>query len=124
MIQTRYENIVFILWFILIIITITITITIYGNGYVNGEDDLISTTASTELMNICIASYNVLSSHLSDPDHYSTLNPMHLNPINRLPVVLKRITEEIENQNASIIIPQEVSHDWAGTFHKFFANHG
>ena len=49
---------------------------------------------------------------------------MHLDPINRLPVVLKKITEEIENQNASIIILQEVSHDWAGTFHKFFANHG
>jgi exonuclease III len=73
-------------------------------------------------LNVRVATYNVLSSHLSGKDHYSTLNPEHLNPKNRLPVVLQKIDEEIEK--SSIICLQEVSHDWAGTFHSHFANKG
>lgn len=69
-----------------------------------------------------MATYNVLSSHLSGVDHYSTLNPDHLNPKNRLPVILQKIDEEVER--SSIILLQEVSHDWAGTFHTHFANKG
>lgn len=73
-------------------------------------------------LQVRVASYNVLSSHLSGVDHYSTLNPDHLNPKNRLPVVLQKIDEEIER--SSIICLQEVSHDWAGSFHSHFANKG
>lgn len=73
-------------------------------------------------LNVRVATYNVLSSHLSGADHYSTLNPDHLCPKNRLPVVLQKIDEEIER--SSIICLQEVSHDWAGTFHAHFANKG
>jgi len=73
-------------------------------------------------LNVRVATYNVLSSHLSGKDHYSTLNPEHLSPKNRLPVVLQKIDEEIEK--SSIICLQEVSHDWAGTFHTHFANKG
>jgi mRNA deadenylase 3'-5' endonuclease subunit Ccr4 len=75
-----------------------------------------------EPLNVRVASYNVLSSHLSGKDHYSTLNPEHLRPKNRLPVVLQKIDEEIER--SAIICLQEVSHDWAGTFHTHFANKG
>ena len=75
-------------------------------------------------LNIHITSYNVLSSHLSEPAYYATLNPDHLNPINRLPVVLNKLDDEIENQNSSIICLQEVSHDWAGALHTYFANKG
>ncbi len=73
-------------------------------------------------LNVRVATYNVLSSHLSGADHYSTLNPDHLCPKNRLPVVLHKIDKEIER--SSIICLQEVSHDWAGTFHTHFANKG
>ena len=73
-----------------------------------------------ESLNIRVATYNVLSSHLSGADHYSTLNPDHLNPKNRLPVVLKKIDEEIEQ--SSIICLQEISHDWAGALHTHLAN--
>jgi mRNA deadenylase 3'-5' endonuclease subunit Ccr4 len=83
-----------------------------------------SSSTQTKPLNIHITSYNVLSSHLSEPDHYSTLNPDHLDPINRLPIVLNKLEDEIENQNASIICLQEVSHDWAGSFHTYFANKG
>lgn len=73
-------------------------------------------------LHLRVATYNVLSSHLSGTDHYSTLNPDHLNPKNRLPVVLEKIDQEIEQ--SSIICLQEVSHDWAGSFHTHFAKHG
>jgi len=76
----------------------------------------------TEPLKVRVATYNVLSSHLSGTDHYSTLNPDHLCPKNRLPVVLKKIDEEIAR--SSIICLQEVSHDWAGALHTHFANKG
>ena len=69
-----------------------------------------------------VASYNVLSSHLADPSHFSTLNPDHLQASNRLPVVLEKIDEEIQQE--SIICLQEVSYDWAGPLHTHFANRG
>ncbi len=73
-------------------------------------------------LNLRIVSYNVLSSHLADPSHFSTLNPDHLLAANRLPVVLEKIDEEI-NRN-SLICLQEVSYDWAGSLHAHFANRG
>ena len=73
-------------------------------------------------LHVRVASYNVLSSHLADPEHFSTLNPDHLAAKNRLPVVLQKIDEEI-SQN-SIICLQEVSYDWAGSLHAHFANNG
>jgi len=92
---------------------------------------------TTSKTNVRIVSYNVLSSELSEPDHYSTLNPDHLNPLNRLPIVLQKLDNEItiqsnENENekeqdkikSPIICLQEVSHDWAGSFHTYFANKG
>ncbi len=38
-----------------------------------------------------IASYNVLSSALSEPDYYSSLDPEHLDPANRLRGVLAQL---------------------------------
>lgn len=73
-------------------------------------------------MKIRVASYNVLSSHLASADFYSTLNPEHLKASNRLPVVLQKIEDEV--QKKSIICLQEVSYDWAGEFHTYFANKG
>jgi len=73
-------------------------------------------------LNIRIASYNVLSSHLAEPSHFSTLNPDHLLAANRLPVVLEKLDEEI--QQNSLICLQEVSYDWAGSLHAHFANKG
>jgi 2',5'-phosphodiesterase len=69
-----------------------------------------------------IVSYNVLSSHLARTDHYPTLNPSHLLASNRLPVVLKKLDEEVEKK--SIICLQEVSQDWEGELHTYFANRG
>eukprot|EP00532_Pseudo-nitzschia_australis_P004891 CAMPEP_0168192482 /NCGR_PEP_ID=MMETSP0139_2-20121125/18071_1 /TAXON_ID=44445 /ORGANISM="Pseudo-nitzschia australis, Strain 10249 10 AB" /LENGTH=391 /DNA_ID=CAMNT_0008115723 /DNA_START=234 /DNA_END=1409 /DNA_ORIENTATION=- len=81
-----------------------------------------STSTSSTPMKVRVATYNVLSSHLSEPEYYSTLNPEHLNPTNRLPSVLQKIDAEIEK--SSVVCLQEVSHDWAGRFHAHFCNKG
>lgn len=73
-------------------------------------------------LKVRVASYNVLSSHLADPSHFSTLNPDHLLAANRLPVVLQKLDEEIKLN--SLICLQEVSYDWAGSLHTHFANKG
>jgi mRNA deadenylase 3'-5' endonuclease subunit Ccr4 len=79
------------------------------------------------VLNIRVVSYNVLSSHLAEPSHFTTYNPDHLEASNRLPVVLKKLEGEIMNSNSRkpvIFCLQEVSYDWAGAFHAFFANRG
>eukprot|EP00339_Tiarina_fusa_P026994 CAMPEP_0117001610 /NCGR_PEP_ID=MMETSP0472-20121206/3554_1 /TAXON_ID=693140 ORGANISM="Tiarina fusus, Strain LIS" /NCGR_SAMPLE_ID=MMETSP0472 /ASSEMBLY_ACC=CAM_ASM_000603 /LENGTH=341 /DNA_ID=CAMNT_0004701679 /DNA_START=103 /DNA_END=1129 /DNA_ORIENTATION=+ len=73
-------------------------------------------------LNIRVVSYNVLSSHLADPSHFTTLNPEHLLAANRLPVVLEKLDEEIDKKICDIL--QEVSNDWAGSLHTYFANRG
>jgi 2',5'-phosphodiesterase len=76
----------------------------------------------TSPLNVRVASYNVLSSHLASPQHFSTLNPDHLSAENRLRLVLKKLQEEMDLN--SIICLQEVSHDWAGSLHTHCANGG
>ena len=97
-----------------------------------------------------VVSYNVLSSHLASPSHFTTLNPDHLKASARLPAVLQKLECELsppapdssssENKSAappppststsgSPVVPvlvclQEVSYDWAGPLHTFFANRG
>ena len=80
------------------------------------------TPTSPTPLQVRVATYNVLSSHLSEPEYYSTLNPEHLNPTNRLSSVLQKIDAELEK--SSIVCLQEVSHDWAGKFHAHFSNQG
>jgi mRNA deadenylase 3'-5' endonuclease subunit Ccr4 len=69
-----------------------------------------------------IVSYNVLSSHLSSPSHFTTYPIEHLAPEKRLPCVLEKLEEELgaggvdQADKASVIFClQEVSYDWAGT---------
>lgn len=72
-----------------------------------------------------VVSYNVLSSHLASPSHFSTLDPCHLKSSNRLPLIFKKLEDEItSSDNNCIFCLQEVSHDWAGQLHTFFANRG
>lgn len=71
-----------------------------------------------------VVSYNVLSSHLASPSYFTTLNPDHLEASNRLPKILQKIDDEINTSKNCVICLQEVSYDWAGAFHTFFANKG
>jgi mRNA deadenylase 3'-5' endonuclease subunit Ccr4 len=70
-----------------------------------------------------VVSYNVLSSHLASPTHFTTLDPLHLEASTRLPLVLQKLDDAISDKN-TIVCLQEVSHDWAAAFHTWFANRG
>ena len=73
-----------------------------------------------------VVSYNVLSSHLASPSHFTTLNPDHLDASYRLPLVMKKLEAEIDSHKSKKVVfcLQEVSYDWAASFHTFFANRG
>jgi 2',5'-phosphodiesterase len=74
-----------------------------------------------------VVSYNVLSSHLASPSHFSTLDPQHLEASARLPKILDKLEEQIAKASAGepvIFCLQEVSYQWAGKLHTFFANRG
>lgn len=86
------------------------------------------------LLSIRIVTYNVLSSHLADPARFTACNPQHLKASNRLPKILQKIDAEIKqmhnadeqstssaSETRPIFCLQEVSHEWAGKFHTFFA---
>ena len=67
-----------------------------------------------------IFSYNVLSSHLSSPTHFTTLDPAHLSPPARWSKVMKKVTTECENK--SILCLQELSRPWAGPLQTFLSS--
>lgn len=66
-----------------------------------------------------VATYNVLSSHLSAPNHFQACSPENLDARARLNKVYKKLTAEVEQE--SVICLQEVSTTWAGPLHSFFA---
>lgn len=69
-----------------------------------------------------VATYNVLSSHLSEPSHFVSCAPEHLDPKARLEKVLDKLSTEVDA--GSIICLQEVSALWAGGLHTYFAKAG
>jgi len=71
-----------------------------------------------------VVSYNVLSSHLASPSHFTTLDPTHLEASNRLPLIFQKLEDEITKGKNTIVCLQEVSYDWASAFHTWFANRG
>ena len=78
-----------------------------------------------------VVSYNVLSSHLAAPSHFITYDPKHLDASARLPKVLSKLQAEMDDESrgssgssSTIFCLQEVSYDWAGELHTFFASHG
>jgi len=81
--------------------------------------------ASSDLA-VRVVSYNVLSSHLASPDHFTCCRPQDLEFENRVPRVLDALDREInaasETKRPVIFCLQEVSNSWAGQLHAFFAN--
>lgn len=66
--------------------------------------------------------YNILSSHFSEPEHFVKCDRADLNPETRLKRVMGKLLPEMAQQ--SIICLQEVSTLWAGEFHRFFVEQG
>jgi 2',5'-phosphodiesterase len=84
-----------------------------------------------------VVTYNVLSSHLASPSHYTTAKPEHLLASNRIEKILAKLDREIDppattNEAAAsapaaaavVFCLQEVSYEFAGPIHTFFANRG
>mmetsp|Transcript_128139 Transcript_128139/g.362788 ORF Transcript_128139/g.362788 Transcript_128139/m.362788 type:complete len:379 (+) Transcript_128139:2-1138(+) len=66
--------------------------------------------------------YNVLSSHLASPSHYKRCPPEDLDASARLARVEKKLTSAVDRR--AVVGLQEVSTDWAGDLHVFFASRG
>lgn len=122
MYPNKYSPIISILFIILSLIESV------GSFSFNQQADMIRTPGGVaSMMKLRIVSYNVLSSHLASPSYFTTLNPDHLDSSNRLKVVLEKLESEIPTPGCSgttIFALQEVSYDWAGELHTFFANRG
>ena len=66
----------------------------------------------------------MLSIQLASTTQYPTYNPDHLDAAKRLPMVLDKLEEEMKAHQNLVIALQEVSYDWAGPLHAFFAQNG
>jgi mRNA deadenylase 3'-5' endonuclease subunit Ccr4 len=69
-----------------------------------------------------ITTYNVLSSHLANPDWFASCKPSDLLAANRLDRLKSKLLPKIK-QN-SIICLQEVSMTWTSDLHSYFSKHG
>lgn len=69
-----------------------------------------------------IASYNILSSSLCEPNYFRNCKPEALDPSTRLDAVKRKLDRFIEDK--SVICLQEVSQKWAGDLHVYFASKG
>ena len=79
-------------------------------------------------LSLRIISYNVLSSHLASPSHFTKCDPKNLDPSTRIQKILFKLDEELKDSKNSkrflFVCLQEVSHDWAAVLHVFFAERG
>ena len=66
---------------------------------------------------IKVTQYNVLSSHLAEPNYFQNCSPTFLHPLYRLQELKKKLDVEIENN--SILCLQEISTMWAGALHVY-----
>ncbi len=97
-----------------------------------------STTTSTspQIKNgVRVVSYNLLSSKLARPSHFTHAEPEHLEFDYRLGIILAKLDEEMnrgfgENKDSQQWIPpsifalQEVCYPFASALHTFFAHRG
>ena len=72
--------------------------------------------------NLRVASYNVLSSKLCEPGYFVKCAKENLDP----PTRLKRVQAllETETKKNAVVCLQEVSREWSGDLHAFFARQG
>jgi 2',5'-phosphodiesterase len=65
-----------------------------------------------------VVSYNVLSSHLASPSHFTSCQPTYLDASYRYKKLCEKLDRETEKK--SVICLQEVSTEWAGLLHVYF----
>ena len=69
-----------------------------------------------------VASYNVLSSHLAEPEYFTKCKPRFLEQAYRLQKLQVKLETEIAQR--AVICLQEVSITWVGSLHVYFAKRG
>ena len=69
-----------------------------------------------------LVTYNVLSSHLAEADYFIHCQPEHLDAATRLARLKTKLAAE--TARGAVVCLQEVSTDWAGELHVFFAQRG
>ena len=69
-----------------------------------------------------VVTYNVLSSHLCEPDYYVKCDPADLDPATRLSRVKAQLQPHVEE--GAVICLQEISQQWAGDLTTHFESHG
>lgn len=95
---------------------------------------------STSTNKLRVVSYNVLSSKLARPSHFTMTNPDHLEATYRLPLILSKLEHEmgrafapgddsdsVEKQPLpppTIFCLQEIDYTFTSALHTFFANKG
>jgi len=77
---------------------------------------------TTKLPQTRVVSYNVLSSHLCEPDYYVHCKAEDLDPATRLARVKAALTPHMDKE--AVICLQEVSVQWAGELTPFFESRG
>lgn len=83
-------------------------------------------------VSVRVVSYNVLSSRLARADYFNHCDPSNLEAKVRLPRILQKIEDEMNRSSETtssytpptIFCLQEVSREWSGSLHVFFANRG
>ena len=101
-----------------------------------------STSSAKTSMGVRVVSYNLLSSKLARPSHFTHTNPEHLEFEYRLPLILDKLDEAMKrdfltteeeqaavSQSAAAPPPtifalQEVCYPFASALHTFFAQRG
>ena len=78
----------------------------------------ISSSSYDRSESINVSTYNVLSSHLCEPNYFIKCDENHLDPVYRFAQLKSKLDNEISMQ--SVICLQEVSGDWAGRLHSYF----
>ena len=81
-----------------------------------------ATTAMASSHDARLVTYNVLSSSLCEPTYFTHCAPEDLDPDNRYKKLLVKLEAEIAA--GAVIGLQEVSQQWAGRLHVFFAERG
>ncbi|KAL9181227.1 hypothetical protein ACHAXT_010032 [Thalassiosira profunda] len=86
---------------------------------------------STSASRVRVVSYNLLSSKLARPSHFTRADPAHLEPEHRLPLILAKLEKAMDRGFAkdtsappTIFALQEVCYPFASKLHTFFANRG
>lgn len=81
-----------------------------------------SVESSVPIDSFRVATYNILSSSLCVPSYYAFNDPKDLHAPTRLQRVQDKLDEQITR--GAVICLQEVSQDWSGQLHTFFARSG